>query len=90
MYKIKVAMVGPQRVRCHMSQATYAKTEELSRFPFQAGKTVLANFLSDAVENPVAESYRPTHVVRVLEFESSQLNLGNRYAKVSQFQRATV
>jgi hypothetical protein len=35
----------------------------------QSGKTLLANFLSDATENP-SEDYRPTHVVRILEFES--------------------
>ncbi len=43
------------------------------RFTFQSGKTMLANFLSDATENP-SEEYRPTHVVRILEFEAVSLN----------------
>ncbi len=30
---------------------------------------MLANFLADATENPI-EEYQPTHVVRVLEFET--------------------
>ena len=30
---------------------------------------MLANFLADATENPM-EEYQPTHVVRVLEFET--------------------
>jgi len=43
------------------------------RFTFQSGKTMLANFLSDATENP-SEEYRPTHVVRILEFEAVSWN----------------
>jgi GTPase SAR1 family protein len=42
---------------------------------------VLSNFLSDSTETPISESYRPTHVVRILEFESQNLNVNNRYAK---------
>ncbi len=49
--------------------------------PCQAGKTVLANFISDSTETPISETYRPTHVVRILEFESQNLNVNNRYAK---------
>ena len=37
--------------------------------PCEAGKTTLANFLADATE-AVIEDYNPTHVVRVLEFDS--------------------
>ncbi|KAM8850366.1 intraflagellar transport protein 22 homolog [Spinachia spinachia] len=37
--------------------------------PNESGKTVLANFLSDTVENVEGE-YRPTRAVRILEFES--------------------
>ena len=37
--------------------------------PCEAGKTTLANFLADATET-VIEDYNPTHVVRVLEFDS--------------------
>lgn len=39
---------------------------------FQSGKTLLANFLADATEAP-SDDYRPTHVVRVLEFEVVRL-----------------
>ncbi|XP_061798297.1 intraflagellar transport protein 22 homolog isoform X1 [Nerophis lumbriciformis] len=37
--------------------------------PNESGKSVLANFLSDATEN-VGGEYRPTQAVRILEFES--------------------
>ncbi|XP_057713973.1 intraflagellar transport protein 22 homolog isoform X2 [Corythoichthys intestinalis] len=37
--------------------------------PNESGKTVLANFLSDATEN-VGGEYRPTQAVRILEYES--------------------
>ena len=37
--------------------------------PCEAGKTTLANFLADATET-VIEDYNPTHVVRILEFDS--------------------
>uniref|UniRef100_A0A3Q3WDJ1 Intraflagellar transport protein 22 homolog n=1 Tax=Mola mola TaxID=94237 RepID=A0A3Q3WDJ1_MOLML len=37
--------------------------------PSESGKTILANFFSDTVEN-VAGEYRPTQGVRILEFES--------------------
>ena len=42
---------------------------------------MLANFISDSTENPVSEHYRPTHVVRILEFESPNLNVNNRFAR---------
>ena len=53
----------------------------MTSFILQSGKTVLANFISDSTENPITEQYRPTHVVRILEFESSNLNVNNRFAK---------
>ncbi|XP_042353861.1 intraflagellar transport protein 22 homolog [Plectropomus leopardus] len=37
--------------------------------PNESGKTVLANFLSDTLEN-VGGEYRPTQGVRILEYES--------------------
>ena len=54
---------------------------KMTNFILQSGKTVLANFISDSTENPITEQYRPTHVVRILEFESSNLNVNNRFAK---------
>ena len=45
--------------------------------PCEAGKTTLANFLADATET-VIEDYNPTHVVRVLEFDSVNIFLNNR------------
>lgn len=53
----------------------------MTNFFLQSGKTVLANFISDSTENPITEQYRPTHVVRILEFESPNLNVNNRFAK---------
>ncbi|KAJ4439453.1 hypothetical protein ANN_07577, partial [Periplaneta americana] len=47
---------------------------------FQSGKTTIANFLSDATENSSGE-YRPTQGVRILEFETQNLNVNNRYLK---------
>ncbi|XP_029468531.1 intraflagellar transport protein 22 homolog isoform X1 [Rhinatrema bivittatum] len=40
--------------------------------PSESGKTVLANFLSDATET-VGGEYNPTQGVRILEFESSNV-----------------
>lgn len=40
--------------------------------PCESGKSVIANFLSDATENSI-EEYHPTHVVRILEFESVKI-----------------
>ncbi|XP_051258357.1 intraflagellar transport protein 22 homolog [Dicentrarchus labrax] len=37
--------------------------------PSESGKTILANYLSDAIEN-VGSEYRPTQGVRIVEFES--------------------
>ncbi len=47
--------------------------------PCQSGKTILANFLSDATES-LLEDYNPTHVVRVLEFDVN-VNVNNRSSK---------
>lgn len=49
-------------------------------FIFQSGKTTIANFLSDATENPSGE-YRPTQGVRILEFEMQNLNVNNEKLK---------
>ena len=37
--------------------------------PCESGKTTLANFLADATES-IIEEYYPTHVVRILEFDT--------------------
>ena len=47
----------------------------------QGGKTVLANFLADATETPISEKYRPTRALRIVEFESGNLNVNNRFAR---------
>ncbi|KAM4796504.1 intraflagellar transport protein 22 homolog [Rhinophrynus dorsalis] len=44
--------------------------------PSESGKTVLANFLSDATET-IGGEYNPTQGVRVLEFECPNIN-GNK------------
>ncbi|TRY71141.1 hypothetical protein TCAL_16434 [Tigriopus californicus] len=49
--------------------------------PTESGKSTLANFISDATETPITETYRPTHCVRILEFEATNLNVNNRYVK---------
>eukprot|EP00095_Tigriopus_kingsejongensis_P001623 maker-scaffold289_size220122-snap-gene-1.28 protein:Tk01623 transcript:maker-scaffold289_size220122-snap-gene-1.28-mRNA-1 annotation:"rab-like protein 5" len=49
--------------------------------PSEAGKTTLANFISDATESPVNSTYRPTHSVRIVEFEANNVNMNNRYVK---------
>ena len=48
--------------------------------PCQAGKTMIANFLADATEN-IGGEYRPTAGVRVLEFESGNLQVNNKNIK---------
>ncbi|XP_071502007.1 intraflagellar transport protein 22 homolog [Diadema antillarum] len=45
--------------------------------PTESGKSVLSNFLADATEISGGE-YHPTQGVRILEFESGALNVGNR------------
>ena len=62
----------------------FEKIHEIRNPPFQSGKTLLANFLADATENPSEEEYRPTHVVRILEFESVSSNI--LYILLSQIQ----
>ena len=47
----------------------------------KSGKSSIANFLSDATETPFSETYRPTHVVRILEFDSPNINVNNRQVK---------
>lgn len=53
------------------------KAKVLILGPSQVGKTVLANFLSDATEN-IGSEYRPTKGVRVVEFESNNLAIKGR------------
>ena len=48
--------------------------------PCQSGKTMIANFLADATEN-IGGEYRPTAGVRILEFESGNLNVNNKNIK---------
>ncbi|XP_019739236.1 intraflagellar transport protein 22 homolog isoform X2 [Hippocampus comes] len=48
---------------------TMFKAKILLIGPNESGKSVLANFLSDATEN-VGGEYRPTQAVRILEFET--------------------
>ena len=48
--------------------------------PCQSGKTMIANFLSDATEN-IGGEYRPTAGARILEFEMSSLNVNNKNVK---------
>ena len=45
--------------------------------PSQAGKTMIANFLSDATES-VGGEYRPTVGVRILEFEMPSILVNNK------------
>ncbi|XP_072098999.1 intraflagellar transport protein 22 homolog isoform X1 [Mobula birostris] len=45
--------------------------------PSESGKTVLANFLSDATE-AIGGDYNPTQGVRILEFECLNVNAGGR------------
>ena len=45
--------------------------------PCQAGKTMIANFLSDATES-VGGEYRPTIGVRILEFEMPSILVNNK------------
>ena len=48
--------------------------------PCQSGKTMIANFLSDATEN-VGADYRPTVGARILEFEMPSLNVASQNVK---------
>ncbi|XP_072909948.1 intraflagellar transport protein 22 homolog isoform X2 [Hemitrygon akajei] len=45
--------------------------------PSESGKTVLANFLSDATE-AIGGDYNPTQGVRILEFECLNVNAGGK------------
>ncbi|XP_063969698.1 intraflagellar transport protein 22 homolog [Lytechinus pictus] len=45
--------------------------------PTESGKTVISNFLADATDVSGGD-YHPTQGVRILEFESGSLNVGNR------------
>ncbi|CAL1289079.1 unnamed protein product [Larinioides sclopetarius] len=48
--------------------------------PCECGKTVISNFLADATET-IPNEYYPTQGVRIVEFESDNLNIGGRIAK---------
>ncbi|GIY72098.1 intraflagellar transport protein 22 homolog [Caerostris extrusa] len=48
--------------------------------PCECGKSVISNFLADATET-ISNEYYPTQGVRILEFESDNLNIGGRIAK---------
>ena len=52
-----------------MARDTGIKVKVALIGPCQSGKSIIANFLSDATENSI-EEYHPTHVVRILELES--------------------
>lgn len=45
--------------------------------PCQSGKTMIANFVSDATEG-VGGEYRPTAGARILEFEMPSINVNNK------------
>ena len=45
--------------------------------PCQSGKTMIANFVSDATES-VGGTYRPTAGARILEFEMPSINVNNK------------
>ncbi|XP_005988632.1 intraflagellar transport protein 22 homolog [Latimeria chalumnae] len=53
------------------------KTKLLIVGPRECGKTVLANFLSDATES-IGGEYSPTQGVRILEFEFPSVNGSNK------------
>ena len=53
------------------------KVKILLAGPCQAGKTMIANFLSDATES-VGGEYRPTIGVRILEFEMPSILVNNK------------
>ncbi|CAH1801181.1 unnamed protein product [Owenia fusiformis] len=53
------------------------KTKVLVLGPCESGKTVLSNFLSDATDTSGGE-YHPTVGVRILEFESNNLNVAGK------------
>nr|XP_042907214.1 intraflagellar transport protein 22 homolog [Parasteatoda tepidariorum] len=48
--------------------------------PCECGKTVISNFLADATET-ISNEYSPTQGVRILEFESDNLNINGRIGK---------
>ncbi|XP_054273111.1 intraflagellar transport protein 22 homolog [Macrosteles quadrilineatus] len=48
--------------------------------PCRSGKTVIANFLSDCSDS-VSGEYRPTQGVRIVEFETQNLNMSSRGLK---------
>ncbi|XP_048505037.1 intraflagellar transport protein 22 homolog, partial [Athalia rosae] len=45
----------------------------------QSGKTTISNFLADASDIPL--DYRPTKGVRILEFETQNINVKNKFMK---------
>ncbi|KAK0170674.1 hypothetical protein PV328_008497 [Microctonus aethiopoides] len=48
--------------------------------PVGTGKTTIANFLADATD--IASDYRPTQGVRILEFDTANVNVKNKHTKV--------
>uniref|UniRef100_A0A914UPD6 Intraflagellar transport protein 22 homolog n=1 Tax=Plectus sambesii TaxID=2011161 RepID=A0A914UPD6_9BILA len=56
-----------------MTEAPF-KTKILILGPIQSGKTTIANYLADATEMTGGD-YRPTQGVRIVEFESNDLEL---------------
>ncbi|XP_040565612.1 intraflagellar transport protein 22 homolog [Lepeophtheirus salmonis] len=58
--------------------------------PEEGGKSVIANFLSDTTESSQGE-YRPTKVVRILEFECQKLQiLNNNNANSGRFVKTDI
>lgn len=45
----------------------------------QSGKTTISNFLADATEIP--SEHRPTKGVRILEFETQNINVRNKFVQ---------
>jgi len=57
-----------------------SKTKVLLLGPCESGKSFLANFLSEAFET-TSGNYRPTHGVRILEFETHGVVVNGRNTK---------
>ena len=85
MFKLKVIVVGPQKVSvlgiAHVSQEGFPPNESTDVIHFfQCGKTVIANFLADATESNGSD-YHPTQGVRILQFESGNLSVNGQSVK---------
>ena len=79
MKKVKIAVIGPVKVRFIITQTKFNFKQI---FISKAGKTKFSNFISESSDAFQTESYNPTSGCRILEFEIENLHLEGKTQSV--------